>query len=226
MPETAAEHAVDPLNDGGSVDGLSGAPESAESEEHEEPHVPHASPPNGSGFHEAEEVQDRLATPDGHPDGSGQDEFTEERDLRATITATTDFQDLADHLMDLHRRGRLCKPLLRTVADTIHLFRCNESREDILEAFTATLLPVPPEHFTLSLADLLGPRVAAENGLDPDEEVRFPLARLRKVIIDQIPLQEKRRSRVRAVAIVKQCLVWDYDKPAFSQAKRLKRKRQ
>lgn len=173
---------------------------------------------------------DHLAAIEGGPaDESDLDDVTEEQDLLGAICATTKYHDLADSLLDLHRRGRLSKPLLGTVTATLHLFRLNPACDAIEETFTATVLPATvaaPAEFTLTLTDLLGPLVTATNNLNPDEEVLFPLTRLRKVISDQIPPQEKRRSRARAEALMKECGVWDEEELTFAQMKRMKRKRE
>lgn len=166
---------------------------------------------------------------DSDPDESNPDEFPEEQDILGAISATTKYLDLADSLLDLHRRGRLAKPLLGTVTAILHLFRLNAAGDDIEETFTAAVLPASveaPAEFSLTLTDLLGPLVTATNNLNPDEEVLFPLTRLRKVISDQIPPQEKRRSRARAEALMKEFGVWDEEMPTFAQMKRMKRKRE
>lgn len=158
------------------------------------------------------------------------DSFVEEAELISTVNHSTKLRDLADALLDLHHLGRLSQPLLGDVNATLHIFRLNSAGDDILETFTATILPAAPaaspQTFALTLADLLGPAVTAEHRLNPDEEIVFPLDRLRKVISDQIPQQEKHRAQARGKAILKACEVWDEDLPTFAQSMRMKRKRE
>lgn len=199
----------------------------------EQQHLPIMDSPSdvsGSSSPESSTDEEQLSTLDSGPENSDPGPLTEEQALLATVTAATDFNDLADRLLDLNQRGKLSKPLLGEVTATIHLFRPNALGDAILETFTATVLPAPPpgegpQHFALTLGDLLGPRATADNNLSPDEEVLFPLARLRRLIANQVLLQERHRSSARAVAAMKARDVWNYDAPTFAQAKRMKRKR-
>lgn len=125
------------------------------------------------------------------------DSPTEETLLLSRITPTTTPRELAADLLDLHRRHELSMPLLGRINATVHVFRANESLTAIEESYTAVLLPVPADAhqqaFILTMYDLLG-ELADDEGIDPDEEVVFPLDGLREVLREQIPKMETMRS--------------------------------
>lgn len=165
----------------------------------------------------------------GSSDGSEVDMWHEETTLLASINQSTEFLILAKTLLSLNHQQKLQKPLLGSVVATVHLFRANPAGDGITESFSCTLLPLPtaldaPQNIPLTLGDLLSATVATAHGLDPDEPVLLPLARLRAIVAKQLPKQEAERSMDRAMALLKKRGVWE-DLPTFAQTKRTKRKR-
>lgn len=155
------------------------------------------------------------------------DSPTEETLLLAHITEATTPRALAADLLDLHRRHQLSKPLLGRMHATVHVFRANESVTAIEESYTAVLLPTPAEAhqqaFTLTMFDLVG-ELAEDEGIDPDEEVVFPLDGLREVLREQIPKMERMRSVDRAANVLKGLGLWQ-EVETFAQYKRSRKRR-
>lgn len=132
-------------------------------------------------------------------------DYPEEESLLDSIDGATSFRTLYHGILALHCRGNLQKPLLGRIDATIHLFRANDDKTDIIQFFTTTLLPPQdePTNFMLTIEDLLRRGVAEEQGLDPDEVVQFELEKMRMVVAKQIPKQELARARDRAKAAMK-----------------------
>lgn len=155
---------------------------------------------------------------------------TEEESLLSTITAQTSPRDLAASLLALHRAGLLAKPLLGRVDATVHVFRRNAEETAIEEAFTATLLPAPASSsssndrvFCLTMGDLLGD-LAAQEKIDPEELVEFPLEQLRNVVAKQIVKFERLRAVDRTEQVMKQLGVWE-EMETFAQSKRNRKRK-
>lgn len=155
------------------------------------------------------------------------DSPTEESLLLSCITDATTPRALAADLLDLHRRHQLSKPLLGRIHATMHVFRANDSLTAIEESYTAVLLPAPADMqhqaFTLTMFDLLGD-LAEDEGIDPDEEVVFPLDALREVVREQIPKMERMRSADRAASVLKGLGLWQKVE-TFAQYKRSRKRR-
>lgn len=155
------------------------------------------------------------------------DSPTEEARLLSRITDATTPRALAADLLDLHRRHQLSKPLLGRMHATVHVFRANEALTAIEESYTAVLLPAPADapqqSFTLTMYDLLG-ELAEDDGIDPDEEVMFPLEALREVLRQQIPKMERMRAVDRAANVLKGLGLWQ-EVETFAQYKRSRKRR-
>lgn len=155
------------------------------------------------------------------------DSPTEESLLLSRITDATTPRALAADLLDLHRRHQLSKPLLGRIHATMHVFHANDSLTAIEESYTAVLLPAPADMqqqaFTLTMFDLLGD-LAEDEGIDPDEEVVFPLDALREVVREQIPKMERMTSADRAASVLKGLGLWQ-EVETFAQYKRSRKRR-
>lgn len=152
---------------------------------------------------------------------------TEEVLLLSSITNATTPRALAADLLDLHRRRQLSKPPLGRMHATVHVFRANDSLTAIVESYTAVLLPAPADAqqqaFTLTMFDLLG-ELAEDEGIDPNEQVVFPLDALREVLREQIPKMERMRSVDRAANVLKGLGLWQ-EVETFAQYKRSRKRR-
>lgn len=154
---------------------------------------------------EAEDTPDQIM---GDNDDDEEDESPNEQAVLANVSANTQPQDLADQLLSLHRAARLAKPLLGHIHSTLHVFRRDVTNTQILEDFTATVLPAPqapatePNAFDLTMRDVFGDS-SIPPVLDPTAHITFSIERLRDVIGRQIPKMERHRAIARAAEVMK-----------------------
>lgn len=225
---------ADPVAEGGEPD-AAGQPDNEPHDADDPPDNTAAEPSDDTAVDPAEEPSDEREDPasvaeaeaEAADDTDATDPFPEETALLASISPTTQYNDLAASLLTLHRSQHLRKPLLGRITASLHIFRLAPCGTKITETFSAPVLPAcasAPASFALTLADLLGSAVVAAKGLDPDEQIVFPLDRLRKQVADQIAPQEKRRARARAEKEMRGCEVW-VQQETFAMRKRAKRKR-
>ncbi|KAG0136923.1 hypothetical protein HOY82DRAFT_598326 [Tuber indicum] len=146
----------------------------------------------------------------------------EEATVLNSIDQTTQGNSLAMELLELYRRAKLKQPLLGGLEAAIHLYRAAEDNIDIVEAFTAPLLPQPPsdspelKEFSIPLYDILGTGV---QGSEPSEEIVFALGVLREFIESSIPDTEHFRAVGRAEKLLKSRVGLD-DEETFVKQKR------
>lgn len=143
----------------------------------------------------------------------GASEFPQERELLSNIKPGTQYHNLAAEILRLSHLGQLSRPLLGDITSSVHIFRRNQAKNDIVEEYAATVLPAPntPELqcFSLTFKDLLGQKRFQMPYYHPGEEVLFPLASLRELIAEQMPKQEKIRSYSRAISLMKSHGFWE-----------------
>ncbi|KAG0642793.1 hypothetical protein HOY80DRAFT_1134285 [Tuber brumale] len=146
-----------------------------------------------------------------------------EESLIKSIDGGTDLNDLAEQLFALNEQGKLQHPLLAKVHASLHIFKASKEGDDIVESFSANLLPkqpadtAAPKEFGITLHDMLGKLVPA--GHDPEQEITFPLGDLKEVIEDSIPRTARLRASDRAIKLLKDTVGLD-EEPTFAQRKR------
>jgi len=148
---------------------------------------------------------------------------SEEQTVIEEIDETTGFHILIAKLLDLNRRGKLKEPLIGDLQGTVQLYKTSEDGKDIMESFSATLLPRPPNQengpieFGISLEDLFGGSVP--EGHDPRTEILFNLENLAEFITTSMIETEKHRGSDRAVKLLKAAGVWE-ERDTWAQGKR------
>lgn len=120
----------------------------------------------------------------------------------------TKSKDLAYQLLELHRYGKLSRPLLGRLHSTLHVFRRDASETQVIETFSATVLPAPDhpgtelDVFDLTIRDVFGDSTIPPV-IDPNACITFSIERLRGVIGRQIPKMERHRAIARAEDVMK-----------------------
>lgn len=136
------------------------------------------------------------------------DVLTNEQVVLNHVNSSTQSQDLADELLELHRAGQLSRPLLGQIHSTLHVFRRDATETQVVKDFSAIVLPVPehpgaePDAFDLTMSDVFGDSTIPAV-VDPNARITFSIERLRRVIGRQIPKMERHRAIARAVQIMK-----------------------
>jgi len=157
-------------------------------------------------------------------DDSEEDTNTSEEQIMInSIDGSTNYHELAARLLDLNRRGGLREPLVGDLGATIHVFKASDDGKDIVETFTATLLPRPaieqeaPTRFGITLDDLFGGSVPTEQ--NPKKVFWFSLERLEKYVTSSLPQTERDRASARTVKLLKEAGEWE-ERETYSQGKR------
>ena len=123
------------------------------------------------------------------------------------INESTNLNDLAKKLIELNRQRKLGQPLVGSLEATLYVYRAAEDSSDIIESFSATVLPPPladaevPREFGLTMEDLLGDAVPKDQ--DPGDLIMFSLEGLQEFVLISIP----RTERIRAIGRAKILMV-------------------
>jgi len=146
-----------------------------------------------------------------------------ETNLIESIDEETDLHDLAEQLLILNEHGKLRQPLLGNVHARLHIFKASDAGDDIVQSFSANLLPPEPEgstaptEFEITLLDMLGNQVPKKH--DPADKITFVLEDLKEVIESSIPRTARLRATHRAIKLLKENVGLD-EAPTFAQRKR------
>lgn len=132
----------------------------------------------------------------------------DERALLDHVDESTDPEVLANQLLELHRSGKLSRPLIGLLRSNLHVFKLDPAKIRIMESFSATVLPVPEllgvrqDTFQLTMQDIFGDSTIPAS-VDRDARIAFSIGRLRVMIGKQIPKMERLRAIARALEMKK-----------------------
>lgn len=141
-----------------------------------------------------------VAFSEDHPASSPD---SDEDALESSVDSSTEVELLANSILELHRRNALARPLLGSIAATIHVYRLDEIHA-LTQTFSASVLPpaaAEEPSFSLTMQDIFGADPVPPP-LDPDREIVFEMDKFRTVILQQVPRMERHRSITRAVAML------------------------
>lgn len=141
-----------------------------------------------------------VAFSEDHPASSPDND---EDALESSVDSSTEVELLANSILELHRRNALARPLLGSIAATIHVYRLDETHA-LTQTFSASVLPpaaAEEPSFSLTMQDIFGTDPVPPP-LDPGREIVFEMDKFRTVILQQVPRMERHRSIARAVGML------------------------
>lgn len=131
--------------------------------------------------------------------------YLDEQILLASVSSTSDVNELSQKILALHQRQALSKPLIHPISAKLRVFRVHTGQV-IYEEMTITILPELKRNsfqvYAISFSDLYGNHPLPRS-VNPDGEIDFDLEELQEDLSDQISTIEKVRADARASAIIK-----------------------